>query len=121
MPPELDLPRTPEAASIARRWLESRYDGNLADAALQNMKLVVSELVNNAVLHGIGDIRMSVTLAEGRMRVTVEDEGVNSPPIMTVQPRPGSGGFGLRVVDALAVAWGVRDGASHVWVDLPTS
>ncbi len=79
--------------------------------ALDDTVLLVSELATNAILHGPvteRDFEVAVTvLADGACFIEVSDEGLSGP-----EPR-GSGGWedeggrGLRLLDALADAWGV--------------
>jgi anti-sigma regulatory factor (Ser/Thr protein kinase) len=50
------LPRDPSAAAFARRELRRRFAGGLPEPNLNELCLVVSELVTNAVVHGHGAI-----------------------------------------------------------------
>jgi hypothetical protein len=86
--------------------------------------LVVSELVANAVLHGVAPIQLRVDLDE-MLRIEVSDGDsfglVRTRPAETDVP----GGHGLRIVDALADDWGTRadEHGKTVWAQLkePTS
>jgi anti-sigma regulatory factor (Ser/Thr protein kinase) len=82
--------------------------------------------VTNSVLHANIDARQALSLeltrSEHRLRITVTDTGsALQPRVLPADPdRPG--GVGLRMVDQLAVAWGVdRDpaGSTRVWCELP--
>lgn len=75
--------------------------------------LMVSELVTNALVHGMGRISLRIDVASDALRVRVSDEGnVRVAP----SPTPGAhGGWGLRIVDQLATTWGVRAGNTTVW------
>jgi anti-sigma regulatory factor (Ser/Thr protein kinase) len=119
---EVSVPAGPAAPAAARdaltRWLSPRVtDGLLVDAPL-----VVSELVTNSLRHGrrpqAATVRISAQLADGMLRLEVEDPGT----VGAVGRRTtgnAHGGFGLNIVDALAVRWGVdRDGGTVVWVEL---
>ena len=63
-------------------------------------------------------VRIGAGVTEGVLRLEVDNPGATG----TVAPRgPGTqrSGFGLRIVDALADAWGVsRNGDTRVWVEL---
>ena len=78
--------------------------------------LLISELVTNAVLHGTGEIRLTIDVAGRDARFTVCDEGDGKP---AVRPEPGpDGGWGLRLVGQLATRWGVREGRTQVWFEV---
>jgi anti-sigma regulatory factor (Ser/Thr protein kinase) len=82
-----------------------------ADAAL-----MVSELVTNALVHGVGTITLRIDLEVDVLRVEVADEGEVA---LDPSPTPGAhGGLGLRIVERLADDWGVRDGSTRVWFEL---
>lgn len=81
-------------------------------------RLVVSELVTNAYLHGEGRIELRAALEDGRLRVEVVDEGTGNVPEIR-EAADESGGFGLRLVDQLSSRWGAFEGTTHVWADLP--
>jgi anti-sigma regulatory factor (Ser/Thr protein kinase) len=66
--------------------------------------LVFSELVTNAVNHAGRAERVQVRLDEAAVTVAVEDPSP-SGPLMRAEGGA-SGGFGLRIVDQLAIEWG---------------
>lgn len=85
-------------------------------------RLLVSELVSNAVRHGSGSVVLVVTCDGGSVRVEVHDESPDMPLIVEWQPLM-EGGAGLRIVATLASSWGVdprRDGqpGKRVWFAL---
>ena len=111
------------AAAAARRALREE-NGELPAAVRDDVLLLVSELVTNAVLHaGAGPERpLQVQLLRGPrwLVVTVSDEG----PGFTWHPhsdrRNESGGWGLFLVDQIADRWGVECTASgaRVWFEI---
>ena len=111
--------RDPDAPARARAVLTGLL-GGLEPHVARDVKLMVSELVTNAVRHGDGDATLVVHRGEGRLNVTVSDEGDDQPRLRT--PSAG-GGWGLRIVDACATRWGVEEGSTHGWfgVDLEGS
>jgi anti-sigma regulatory factor (Ser/Thr protein kinase) len=115
---ELDLPRDPTAGAVARRALEQRLAERLEGEALDNAKLVATELANNAVMHGLGEIRLRAELAADRLRLEVVDQGTGEVPGIRTQPLGGPGGWGLRVVEELSEDWGAFEGTTHVWAEL---
>jgi anti-sigma regulatory factor (Ser/Thr protein kinase) len=115
---ETTLPRTRACAAIARRAVEEGLTPHLAGQDLDDVKLVVSELVDNAYLHGEGEIRLTVEAHGDRLRVEVIDEGENAAIKIRAGGPDGLGGFGLRLVDQLSSAWGAYEGTTHVWAEL---
>jgi anti-sigma regulatory factor (Ser/Thr protein kinase) len=85
----------------------------------ESARLVSSELVTNALRHGRGKIELRVTLLSEFLRIEVVDEGTERAPSVRHESPGESGGWGLRIVDQLATQWGVFEGTTHVWADLP--
>jgi serine/threonine-protein kinase RsbW len=109
----LALPRDPQAAWIARRRIQRR----LRDRALDDVKIVVSELVNNAVIHGAGEIALRIATDEQVLRVIVQDEATPSRAMIRPRAPDTVGGWGLRIVERLSIAWGTAE-PGVVWADL---
>jgi anti-sigma regulatory factor (Ser/Thr protein kinase) len=103
---------------MARRRLVESFGAELDKLELQNAKLLVSELVANAVVHGRGRIELQAHLDQDRLRVEVIDEGSEFTLAFRERDLGPAGGFGLRIVDAQASSWGIHEGASHVWFEL---
>jgi anti-sigma regulatory factor (Ser/Thr protein kinase) len=117
-PVELVLAPTPAAAGASRRLVEDHLDPPFPREAADNLKLVLTELVANAVEHGEGDVTVRVWLRDDAVALEVADAGGRSTP--HIRDHPGAaGGWGLRIVDALARRWGVYEGSTHVWAELP--
>jgi anti-sigma regulatory factor (Ser/Thr protein kinase) len=89
----------------------------------EDLLLVVSELVTNAVVHGAEPIRVTMVRAPERVRVEVTDgAGEASPHGNPRPPTNAETGRGLSVVTRLAVAWGWRaspGSGKTVWAELP--
>jgi anti-sigma regulatory factor (Ser/Thr protein kinase) len=111
------------AAAAARRALVEE-NGSIPSELRDDILLLVSELVSNAVLHaGAGPERpLEVQVLRGPrwIVVTVADQG----PGFTWQPEPDrgneSGGWGLFLVDQIADRWGAEctaDG-TRVWFEI---
>lgn len=92
----------------------------LAGATLATARLLVSELVTNAVRHGRGEITLRAQLFEDRLLVEVIDEGdgFNHEPRKRDFDPTGAGGWGLSIVDAESSRWGIRHDSTHVWFEL---
>lgn len=121
MPTELHLhlPHDASAASTARRAAERYVAGALSPQRSGDVALVVSELVTNAVLHGEGDIVFNLQLDGGVLRGEVIDEGGGFEHDVRVRGPREVGGRGLLIVGALTSQWGIHEGTTHVWFELP--
>jgi anti-sigma regulatory factor (Ser/Thr protein kinase) len=112
-----------EAAAAARRAVVAG-DGRLPTAVREDVLLLVTELVTNAVRHaGVGpDGSLQVELQRWpqRVRVEVVDHGSDLAPIRSRPSRADPGGWGLVLVDRIAARWGVGRGPSftRVWFEL---
>jgi anti-sigma regulatory factor (Ser/Thr protein kinase) len=112
------LPKEPGSAARARRLLD-RLGDEIGSDVLDNARLLVTELVANAVEHvpEAGDIEVRVRLAEGTLRVEVLDSGAGFTP--APPPADSARGWGLVFIDRLASRWAIeRDGRSRVWFEL---
>jgi anti-sigma regulatory factor (Ser/Thr protein kinase) len=123
---EVTVPAGPAAPAAARRALTTWLSARAADAVLNDAPLVVSELVTNSLLHadlrGPATVRVSAQLAEGVLRLEVEDAGTAGTVAQRDPSDDRRGGYGLNIVDALAARWGVvRDGGTLVWAELATA
>ena len=118
----LDLPRDPAAAHLARRFVDEHFAPRMSERAAGDLRLVVSELVTNAVVHGKGAIVLEAKLVDDdAVHLEVIDEGHQE--IGSIHPREpaglDTGGRGLRIVAALSRRWGAHEGTTHVWADVP--
>jgi anti-sigma regulatory factor (Ser/Thr protein kinase) len=111
------LPRIPSCGTLARRLVCRSLAPALDAAALGDIEVVVSELAENAYLHGRGRIELRVAMDDGRVRIEVSDEGNGASEVLK-QRAQGPYGLGLTVVDELSTAWGAYDGSTHVWADI---
>lgn len=110
-----DLPRSPDSVSAARR-LVNGHTPSLDSQQREVAALMVSELVTNAVVHGVGAISLRIDAEAGTVRIEVADDG---DVAVAPSPEPGAhGGWGLRIVEQLADEWGVHDGSTRVWFRL---
>lgn len=106
------LPRTPDSVRTARLLVNAQA-GDLRPGQREDVGLMVSELVTNALRHGSGPITLRMDPKPDSLRIEVSDEGHGT---VIVDPAPGAGGgWGLRLVDLLADRWGVEEGSTRVW------
>jgi anti-sigma regulatory factor (Ser/Thr protein kinase) len=116
------FPAAVTSGARARRQLRellALWDlGDLLDDA----ELLATELVNNAVVHALSDVTLSVSRRPAALRVEVTDVG----PGMLLPSQPGTEathGRGLMLVDTLSAAWGtaISDESKTVWFELPAA
>jgi anti-sigma regulatory factor (Ser/Thr protein kinase) len=115
------LPKSPGSAAQARLFLD-QLRGEVDAEVFENARLLLSELVANAVEHvrEEGDLEVRFALQEGALRVEVFDPGPGFEP----RPRPSGSerGWGLHFTDRLASRWDADDeGRARVWFELPLS
>jgi anti-sigma regulatory factor (Ser/Thr protein kinase) len=115
------LPSDLSAASVARRHVAQACAG-LPDETVYTARLLVTELVSNAVIHGEGTVLLTVARDHGSVRVEVHDESPH-PPVITHRAPMAEHGAGLRLVSAMASSWGsdpLGDGrpGKRVWFAL---
>jgi anti-sigma regulatory factor (Ser/Thr protein kinase) len=115
---EITLDSQPESVAKARQVTGQVIDG-LGEQTLEDVRLIVSELVTNAVKHGPdGRVKVRLRREGNTVRGEVEDEGT-SPFGLRGRARPGSaGGLGLHLVESLSDSWGVEAGSGRVWFEL---
>jgi len=117
-PVAAQLPRDPTAGARARRLLEKLSAGTLEVDELGRAKLLASELVNNAVLHGQGTITFRADLDGDRLHVEVIDEGTGFERVVREENGEDLGGRGLRLVESESSRWGLHEGTTHVWFEI---
>jgi anti-sigma regulatory factor (Ser/Thr protein kinase) len=90
-----------------------------AGSLLDDAQLLVTELATNAVLHARSSFSVVVRSEGAGVRISVLDRS-RVTPIMRDPDPLASSGHGLRLVDALAVNWGVEPngGGKTVWAEL---
>jgi anti-sigma regulatory factor (Ser/Thr protein kinase) len=94
-------------------------------SAASDAALIVSELVTNSVQHANVGVHQSLTLElawlDDRIRIAVSDPGSELEPRLLPADPTRLGGLGLRLVDQVALAWGVvwTEDATRVWCELP--
>lgn len=89
---------------------------------LETVRLLISELVTNAVRHGgRGEPVELHARWNSCVRVEVVDRGTGFQPTPRSAPLDEPGGFGLFLVGTLADRWGVTtDHCTTVWFELET-
>ena len=80
---------------------------------------MVSELVNNAVVHGEGDIVVKLQVDGDVLRGEVIDDGGGFEHEVRARGARDISGRGLLIVEALTSGWGIHEGTTHVWFEMP--
>ena len=116
----LDLTLAPEPGSVAeaRTKVCDAVDPKLADGDADTLRLLVSEVVTNAVRHGDGDTPRGGPreLELGGPRRGLRPAATASRPRRGSAPLDEPGGFGLFLVGRLADRWGVETtSGTTVW------
>ena len=114
----VDVPRGRDAPALARKLVHARFGQDLPVAQLEDLLVIVSELTSNAVLHGAGEIRLRVSIENGRVYGEVIDEGSGFVQDVRGRGIDEIGRKGLVIVAALSEQWGIHEGSSHVWFEL---
>jgi len=117
---ELRLAGGPQAASRARTEL-SRLREELEPPVLESARLLVTELVTNAVRHAaVGTIDIAVKVRPESMRVDVTNRGAYFEAHARLPHANQESGWGLFLVDRLSDEWGVvhEPGRQRVWFEL---
>ncbi|MDX2699771.1 ATP-binding protein [Streptomyces ipomoeae] len=121
------LPATPTSAGEARRTVRELLDEwGVVPETREDMLLITSELVTNALTHTASEwIVCRLHMTGQRLRIEVEDQ--NSGHALPARRRPGpddQNGRGLMLVGMLSSDWGVRETPQRsgrvVWAELPS-
>lgn len=117
----LELRCDERAPRVVRASLSSLDE---IEECAQDLLLISSELVSNAVLHSGCSTQdlLDVSLArcERGYRLSVVDPGHSQSSAEPAPPRPaGAGGLGMRIVEKLAARWGQSRGRGYqVWAEV---
>jgi anti-sigma regulatory factor (Ser/Thr protein kinase) len=119
-------PGTLAAPGLARAATDAFLHGVSAPPQMRlDARLVVSELVANAVRHGGANrswVELRLEDAGAAVRGSVRHPGSGFTPPATPRPATAQGGRGLLLVAALASAWGVTAGdGTVVWFEIRRS
>jgi anti-sigma regulatory factor (Ser/Thr protein kinase) len=114
----LELHRDPDAPGEARRALDA-IDHGLDYEREYAVKLLMSELVSNAVKYGgEGPVHVEIESARHCVRVEVDDSGPAFIPLPRELELDVPGGWGFVLVDELASRWGSSGHSASFWFEI---
>jgi hypothetical protein len=104
----------------ARRFVAEQL-ADLPSDSVDVARLLVSELVTNAVLHARTELALTVDRSDTKVRFEVADANPTLPVVRTNSTDAGTG-RGLRVLDRMASRWGscAVEGGKIVWFEIRT-
>jgi anti-sigma regulatory factor (Ser/Thr protein kinase) len=120
---EYRLPHDPTASAKARSRIVEELTSVLTPESLGDSRLMVTELITNAVRHAPaesdGSIVLEIKRERGVVRILVRDGGSHLDPNEPTFLAQSDGHLGLFVIDKLADRWGFSiDGEKGVWFEV---
>jgi anti-sigma regulatory factor (Ser/Thr protein kinase) len=118
----LRLPYSALSPGRARREVGSYLESIGYVDRVDEIQLVLSELVTNAVQHAHSDVEISLAVDLGGITLEVSDHGVEPLGTYGLSGVPDRG-HGLGIVQSLADTWGVRryEQGTTVWYRMSRS
>ncbi len=116
----IELPLADGSPAVARRFVTDTLQSWCVEKVTDDACLIVSELVENAILHGRSAARLRVELRRGLLTLAVRDAS-STPPSRLEPGSAAAGGRGIFLVEALSKAWGSAptwNGGKVVWAVL---
>ena len=118
----LPLPPHAIASRQAHRVLEwALRDWRIDGDAAENARIVLSELVTNALTHSLDVFRLALCLNDDQILLEVWDRADGMPSV-GLPHGLAINGRGMFLVDTLSKEWGVRpeeEGGKTVWAKVP--
>jgi anti-sigma regulatory factor (Ser/Thr protein kinase) len=114
---DLTLPAEADSVAEARTRVCDAIASEFDNGELETLKLLVSEVVTNAVRHGDGAAPLELHATwNDEVRIEISDHGDGFTPTPRIGALDEPGGFGLFLVGRLADRWGVEtDDGTTVW------
>lgn len=117
------FPPVDESVAQARRFVRKVLASWGADGTVDDVVLLTSELVTNAIIHSGTDTEVVCSLLPGAVQVEIVDHyptrWLPAPPSQVEDDS--EGGRGLALTTAIALAWGIEYTAAtkRVWFKVP--
>lgn len=121
MEERVTLDHDPASARAARAFVAEVLENSPARDCAEVARLLVNELVTNALLHARSPMEITVRVEADAVRVDVQD-GADRLPVLLADPGDAIAGRGLHIVEELAARWGAErlpSGGKTVWFELP--
>lgn len=118
----IDLPVDVRSASQARHFVAGHLDEHDLSYLTDDVRIVVSELATNALVHAQTPFTVSLRELEQSVLLMVED-GTTTGPLVVAPRDLDVGGRGFRIVEFLSRSWGVSldaVGGKSVWAVFDT-
>lgn len=114
-----DFAPTTAASAGVREFVASALGEWDARRWLDDLQLIATELVTNAVRHARSGVTVTLSATDDRLRVSVADGSASLPAPRSSDQRSLSG-RGLRIVDVIATSWGYdrRPVGKVVWAEI---
>jgi anti-sigma regulatory factor (Ser/Thr protein kinase) len=119
----LDLEEGERDVARARALVGDALNAPTYDACRDDVVLAVSELVTNALVHGAGQVHLTLSATDIAVRIEVDDRSSARPRVVEAAA-DATGGRGMRIVEVVSSAWGLTDrsdGGKTVWCEIPVS
>jgi PAS domain S-box-containing protein len=109
----------PASVPAGRRFVATMLHDWACTHLTDTATLLTSEILTNAILHGLGPVRLQLRRTDTDITVIVSDRGRYQPQPRRADPTD-EAGRGLSLVEMLATSWGVRATADgkDVWFTL---
>lgn len=109
------FPAATTSVALARNAVADCVDGPFV-GVVDDIRLMVSELVTNAILHAAGGCEVTLRMSGDRLRVEVADHCSTRPQVRAPN-LVDAHGRGLFLVESMADGWGVdsHDAGKTVW------
>jgi anti-sigma regulatory factor (Ser/Thr protein kinase) len=110
----------PHSVPRARERVVALAEPFVDDERIADLRLVISEVITNAVRHGgNGDVLVGVMAKRGYLCVQVTDTGDGFAPRPRAFEADDDGGFGLFLIERLTRRWGLtrEDSKTRVWFE----
>jgi hypothetical protein len=113
------LPSSPASSAAARAFVRSTCARWGLDGVREDALIVATELVENALRHSCGPVRLRLELRRGMLSVAVQD-GSPRPAVLREAAHEALPSTGLHIVACLSRAWGSMPTADGkvVWATL---